>query len=165
VKKNASPSRGTGQRSQLLREAYDKKGFEQKNNTRDSNVVPHRSTNLARRCLTSQSGRDAVLSSLYGRSCRLTASAQNYASAWPLTNSFCRSCFSSQQAWPVTFLLHERKVAGRDRPCPRGTPPAWQDLPVPAQRSGRVLSRSAWSSNWRANANLHPIRGGPRNHV
>jgi hypothetical protein len=41
----------------------------QKNNTRDSNVVPHRSTNLARRCLTSQSGRDAVLSSLYGRSC------------------------------------------------------------------------------------------------
>jgi hypothetical protein len=42
----------------------------QKNNTRDSNVVPHRSTNLARRCLTSQSGRNAVLSSLYGRSCR-----------------------------------------------------------------------------------------------
>jgi hypothetical protein len=40
-----------------------------KNNTWDSNVVPHRSTNQARRCLTSQSGRDAVLSSLYGRSC------------------------------------------------------------------------------------------------
>jgi hypothetical protein len=40
----------------------------QKNNTRDSNVVPHRSTNRARRCLTSLSRREAVLSSLYGRS-------------------------------------------------------------------------------------------------
>ena len=35
---------------------------------RDSNVVPHRSTNRARQCLTSQSERDAVLSLLYGRS-------------------------------------------------------------------------------------------------
>jgi hypothetical protein len=42
--------------------------FNSKNNTRDSNMVPHRSSNLARRCLTSQSGRDAVLSSFYGRS-------------------------------------------------------------------------------------------------
>ena len=41
----------------------------QKNNTWDSNVVPHRSTNLARRCLTSLSRREAVLSSWYGRSC------------------------------------------------------------------------------------------------
>jgi hypothetical protein len=40
-----------------------------KNNTRDSNVVPHRSTNRARRCLTSLSRREAVLSSWYGRSC------------------------------------------------------------------------------------------------
>ena len=40
-----------------------------KNNTRDSNVVPHRSTNLARSCLTSLSRREAVLSWLYGRSC------------------------------------------------------------------------------------------------
>lgn len=40
----------------------------QKNNTRDSNVVPHRSTNRARRCLTSLSRREAVLSSWYGRS-------------------------------------------------------------------------------------------------
>ena len=40
-----------------------------KNNTRDSNVVPHRSTNRARHCLTSQSERDAVLSMWYGRSC------------------------------------------------------------------------------------------------
>ena len=39
-----------------------------KNNTRDSNVVPHRSTNLARSCLTSLSRREAVLSWLYGRS-------------------------------------------------------------------------------------------------
>ena len=44
-------------------------GKEQKNNTRDSNVVPHRSTNLARSCLTSLSRREAVLSWLYGRSC------------------------------------------------------------------------------------------------
>ena len=41
----------------------------QKNNTVDSNVVPHRSTNTARACLTSLSGREAVLSCLYGRSC------------------------------------------------------------------------------------------------
>ena len=40
-----------------------------KNNTRDSNVVPHRSTNRARRCLTLLSRREAVLSSWYGRSC------------------------------------------------------------------------------------------------
>ena len=33
-----------------------------KNNTKDSNVVPHRSTNLARSCLTSLSRREAVLS-------------------------------------------------------------------------------------------------------
>ena len=32
-------------------------------------MVPHRSTNRARRCLTSLSRREAVLSSLYGRSC------------------------------------------------------------------------------------------------
>eukprot|EP00970_Alexandrium_tamarense_P002843 scaffold398_cov198-Alexandrium_tamarense.AAC.7 len=31
----------------------------QKNNTRDSNVVPHRSTSLARQCLTSLSRREA----------------------------------------------------------------------------------------------------------
>ena len=43
---------------------------EQKNNTRDSNVVPHRSTNLARKCLTSLSRREAVLSLWYGRSWR-----------------------------------------------------------------------------------------------
>ena len=45
-----------------------KKRKKKKNNTRDSNVVPHRSTNLARSCLTSLSRREAVLSWLYGRS-------------------------------------------------------------------------------------------------
>ncbi len=35
---------------------------EQKNNIRYSNVVPHRSTNLTRSCLTSLSRREAVLS-------------------------------------------------------------------------------------------------------
>ena len=43
----------------------------QKNNTADSNVVPHRTTNTARSCLTSLSRREAVLSCLYGRSCLL----------------------------------------------------------------------------------------------
>ncbi len=41
---------------------------QKENNTRDSNVVPHRSTNRARACLTSLSRRDAVLSCWYGRS-------------------------------------------------------------------------------------------------
>ena len=44
------------------------KKLQKENNTRDSNVVPHRSTNRARTCLTSQSGRDVVLSCWYGRS-------------------------------------------------------------------------------------------------
>ena len=44
-------------------------GHSQKNHTRDSNVVPHRSTNLARQCLTSLSRREAVLSLWYGGSC------------------------------------------------------------------------------------------------
>ena len=43
---------------------------EKENNTWDSNVVPHRSTNQARTCLTSLSGREAVLSCWYGRSRR-----------------------------------------------------------------------------------------------
>ncbi len=48
--------------------AAPRKKWNKKNNIRDSNVVPHRSTNRTRRCLTSQSRRDAVLSSWYGRS-------------------------------------------------------------------------------------------------
>jgi hypothetical protein len=43
-------------------EDWSEVGDWQKNNTRDSNVVPHRSTNLARPCLTSLSRREAVLS-------------------------------------------------------------------------------------------------------
>ena len=44
-----------------------------KHNTRDSNVVPHRSTNRARCCLTSLSGREAVLSTWYGRAWQKTS--------------------------------------------------------------------------------------------
>ena len=55
----------------------------QKNNTWDSNVVPHRSTNQARRCLTSLSRREAVLSSWYGRSCW-----QSQSMAFPTAPSF-----------------------------------------------------------------------------
>jgi hypothetical protein len=52
-----------------------KKGKRQKeNNTWDSNVVPHRSTNQARTCLTSLSGREAVLSCWYGRSHNIAVS-------------------------------------------------------------------------------------------
>ena len=51
---------------------------QQKNNTRDSNVVPHRSTNLASDCLTSESGRDPVLSVVYGRSWHLSKQSITY---------------------------------------------------------------------------------------
>jgi hypothetical protein len=44
------------------------KSYKKENNTWDSNVVPHRSTNQARTCLTSLSRREAVLSCWYGRS-------------------------------------------------------------------------------------------------
>ena len=44
-------------------------------------MVPHRSTNLTRRCLTSLSGREAVLSSWYGRSCMLDVQL-NYNFVW-----------------------------------------------------------------------------------
>ena len=39
-----------------------------KNNTQDSNVFPHHSTNWSQQCLTSQSRQEAVLSTLYGHS-------------------------------------------------------------------------------------------------
>ena len=57
----------------IVGRGQNKRQQEQKNNTRDSNVVPHRSTNLARQCLTSLSRREAVLSLWYGRSCRITS--------------------------------------------------------------------------------------------
>ena len=47
-------------------------------NTRDSNVVPHRSTNRARTCLTSLSRREAVLSCWYGRTHQLDLSRSIY---------------------------------------------------------------------------------------
>ena len=43
----------------------------QKMNIEDSNVVPHRSTNSTRQCLTSLSRREAVLSLWYGPSCQV----------------------------------------------------------------------------------------------
>ena len=52
------------QKKEKKRKNKDKK----ENNTWDSNVVPHRSTNQARTCLTSLSRREAVLSCWYGRS-------------------------------------------------------------------------------------------------
>ena len=57
----------------------------QKNNTRDSNVVPHRSTNLARQCLTSLSRREAVLSLWYGRSWTYTTFLHIYTLTLTLT--------------------------------------------------------------------------------
>ena len=52
-----------GLKDRELREMKKAKEY----NTWDSNVVPHRSTNQARTCLTSLSGREAVLSCWYGR--------------------------------------------------------------------------------------------------
>ena len=52
------------------------KKWQEGHDTRDSRVVTHRSTNRARRCLTSEIGRDPVLSTWYGRvrPCGLQAS-------------------------------------------------------------------------------------------
>ena len=75
----------------------------QKNNTRDSNVVPHRSTNLARRCLTSLSRREAVLSSWYGRSCL-----------------YCRSC--KLQTHPNIQLSHFPFYILPNKPTHSATP-------------------------------------------
>ena len=55
-----------------------KKCRQKENNTKDSNVVPHRSTNLARACLTSLSRREAVLSCWYGRSHYCESSLTTY---------------------------------------------------------------------------------------
>ena len=43
------------------------RGTAKNNGTQDSRVVPHRGTNWAALWLTSQIGRDAVLSESYGR--------------------------------------------------------------------------------------------------
>jgi hypothetical protein len=47
------------------------KSKNQNHGTQDSRVVPHRGTNWAALWLTSQIGRDAVLSESYGRGCNL----------------------------------------------------------------------------------------------
>ena len=70
--------------------------------TLDSNVVPHRSTNQARQCLTSLSRREAVLSLLYGYSCFQTAKnyfiKQHHLAPQPLTLSY--------QTGSVAKILH-----------------------------------------------------------
>ena len=66
------------------RKIREQKSCRQKeNNTQDSNVVPHRSTNWARACLTSLSRREAVLSCWYGRS------RQNQVTAAIYTALYC----------------------------------------------------------------------------
>ena len=57
------------------------------NNTRDSNVVPHRSTNRARQCLTSLSRREAVLSLWFGRSRHTPSFVTSYTHS-PSKNTF-----------------------------------------------------------------------------
>lgn len=56
-----------GKAEKQKRAAMQKGESAKEYNTWDSNVVPHRSTNQARTCLTSLSGREAVLSCWYGR--------------------------------------------------------------------------------------------------
>ena len=55
---------GCVQRTGIL---WEKKGEKGKSDTRTSNVVSHHRTNRARPCLTSEIGRDQVLSRWYGR--------------------------------------------------------------------------------------------------
>ena len=63
---------------QKLSLEYSNAGKKKENNTRDSNVVPHRSTNRARQCLTSLSRREAVLSLWFGRSQHKSPSVTSY---------------------------------------------------------------------------------------
>ena len=68
-KRVVDPEMGTHQ-------SKHQKKWQEGHDTRDSRVVTHRSTNRARRCLTSEIGRDPVLSTWYGRvrPCGLQAS-------------------------------------------------------------------------------------------
>ena len=70
---NGTCLQGTMKEAAVLVEVVRQNSSEemQKNNIRDSNVVPHRSTNQALTCLTSLSRREAVLSCWYGRSQKL----------------------------------------------------------------------------------------------
>ena len=80
---------------------------EQKNNTRDSNVVPHRSTNRARTCLTSLSRREAVLSCWYGRS-YYEWDSQSICTVCCLTTKFYSTVW-----YPAYYQLHALRAA----PC------------------------------------------------
>lgn len=65
---------------------------QKRNSTRASHVVPHRSTSLARRRLTSQSGRDVVRSAWYGRSCVCCVVIVFYSGKEVLVYIFCNVC-------------------------------------------------------------------------
>ena len=59
--------------------------IEQKNySTQYSRVVPHHSTDWAITSLTSQIGRDAVLSSVYGRSYNILAKNEQVIDSWKI---------------------------------------------------------------------------------
>ena len=81
------------------------RGAPKENNTKDSNVVPHRSTNLARTCLTSQSRRDAVLSCLYGRSHQYH---HNITLIYPTThnNQSITQNTNTQPQTPIQLIQH-----------------------------------------------------------
>jgi hypothetical protein len=76
---------------------------QKENNTWDSNVVPHRSTNQARTCLTSLSGREAVLSCWYGRSQQTSGSEGIQSNRRGRSPSKCNTVHSSLGALPRTF--------------------------------------------------------------
>ena len=77
--------------------------LDKKNNTWDSNVVPHRSTNQARTCLTSLSRREAVLSCWYGRSYHINKH-QTYINN-PLQHSTFNIQHSSLSSLLMPFVL------------------------------------------------------------
>ena len=66
-KKKSKLKKKNWEKKKIGRDKWEKK--KKKYNTPDSNLVPHGSTNGARSCLTSLSGREAVLSWWYGRTC------------------------------------------------------------------------------------------------
>ena len=100
----------------------------QKINTRDSNVVPHRSTNLARWCLTSLSRREAVLSSLYGRSWYYTPLTTISHNCWHFRSFFCGSplvngplhhAFTTNSASPAFQAMEWSQLSGATMPTTR----------------------------------------------
>ena len=100
----------------------------QKINTRDSNVVPHRSTNLARWCLTSLSRREAVLSSLYGRSWwhmpLITLSHncwhfRSFSCSSRLVNGPLHHAFTTNSASPAFQAMEWSRISGATMPATR----------------------------------------------